>query len=69
MVKDAVKVKIYNIDKEEFTAKIIGTDPKTDLALLKINVKNVPYHRTWAIPAPRKWASGCWPSATPSART
>ena len=43
VVKDAIKVKIYNLDKEEFTAKIIGTDPKTDLALLKINDKNVPY--------------------------
>jgi serine protease Do len=43
VVKDAVKVKILNIDKEEFAAKIIGTDPKTDLALLKINVKNVPF--------------------------
>jgi len=43
VVKDAVKVKILNVDKEEFTAKIIGTDPKTDLALLKINVTNVPY--------------------------
>jgi serine protease Do len=43
VVKDAVKVKIFNIDKEEFTAKIIGTDPKTDLALLKINAKNVPF--------------------------
>ncbi len=43
VVKDAVRVKIFNVDKEEFTAKIIGTDPKTDLALLKINVKNVPF--------------------------
>jgi serine protease Do len=43
VVKDAVKVKVLNIDKDEFTARIIGTDPKTDLALLKINVKNVPY--------------------------
>jgi serine protease Do len=43
VVKDAVKVRVYNIDNEEFTAKIIGTDPKTDLALLKINDKNVPY--------------------------
>jgi serine protease Do len=43
VVRDAVKVKIFNIDKQEFTAKIIGTDPKTDLALLKINAKNVPY--------------------------
>ncbi|MCX6557538.1 MAG: Do family serine endopeptidase [Candidatus Aminicenantes bacterium] len=43
VVKDAVKVKIMTIDKDEYTARIIGTDPKTDLALLKINVKNVPY--------------------------
>ncbi|HUU04454.1 MAG TPA: Do family serine endopeptidase [Patescibacteria group bacterium] len=43
VVKDAVKVKIFNIDNEEFTAKIIGTDPKTDLALLKISSKNVPF--------------------------
>jgi serine protease Do len=43
VVRDAIKVKVFNIDKEEFTAKIIGTDPKTDLALLKINDKNVPY--------------------------
>jgi len=43
VVKDAVKVKIFNIDKEEFTAKIIGTDPKTDLALLKVNAKDATY--------------------------
>jgi serine protease Do len=43
VVKDAVKVKVYNIDKTEFTAKIIGTDPKTDLALLKVNAKDVPF--------------------------
>jgi serine protease Do len=43
VVKDAVKVKVYNIDQEEFTAKIIGTDPKTDLALLKVNIKNAPF--------------------------
>ncbi|HSQ34833.1 MAG TPA: Do family serine endopeptidase [Candidatus Binatia bacterium] len=43
VVKDAVKVKILTVDKEEFTARIIGTDPKTDLALLKINAKSVPF--------------------------
>ena len=43
VVKDAVKVKIFNLDNEEFTAKIVGTDPKTDLALLKISTKNVPF--------------------------
>jgi len=36
-------VKIFNLDNEEFTAKIIGTDPKTDLALLKISTKSVPF--------------------------
>ncbi len=43
VVQDAVKVKIYDIDKKEFTAKIIGTDPKTDLALLKVNAQDVPF--------------------------
>ena len=43
VVKDAVKVKIFDIDKKEYTAKIIGTDPKTDLALLKVNAQNVPF--------------------------
>ena len=43
VVQDAVKVKIFDIDKKEFTAKIIGTDPKTDLALLKVNAQNVPF--------------------------
>jgi serine protease Do len=43
VVADAVTVRVYNIDKEEFKAKVVGTDPKTDLALLKVNVKNVPF--------------------------
>ena len=29
-------------DKKEYSAKLIGTDPTTDLALLKINGKNLP---------------------------
>jgi serine protease Do len=43
VVRDAVKVKIYDIDKNEYTAKIIGTDPKTDLALLKVSAKDGPF--------------------------
>ncbi|MCU0276956.1 MAG: Do family serine endopeptidase [Acidobacteria bacterium] len=43
VVQDAVKVKIFDIDKKEYTAKIIGTDPKTDLALLKVSAQNVPF--------------------------
>jgi serine protease Do len=43
VVKNAVKVKIVTLDKNEYTAKIIGTDPKTDLALLKVNAKDLPF--------------------------
>lgn len=39
--EDAVKVKLYN--GEVYTAKIIGTDVRTDLALLKIDANNLPY--------------------------
>ena len=43
VVKKAVKVRIITFDKKEYKAKIIGTDPKTDLALLKITAKNLPF--------------------------
>jgi len=43
VVKDSVKVKIKTIDDKEYTAKIIGTDPKTDIALLKVNAENLPF--------------------------
>jgi serine protease Do len=44
VVSDAVKVEILNGDKT-YTAKVIGTDPKTDLALLKIKGENLPFIR------------------------
>jgi len=40
VVKDAIKITITDIDKNEYTAKKVGTDPKSDLALLKIKGKN-----------------------------
>ncbi len=43
VVKDALKVIIHTIDGREHIAKIIGTDSKTDLALLKIKGKDHPY--------------------------
>lgn len=43
VVENAIKIKITDIDKKEFIAKKIGSDPKTDLALLKIEGKNFPY--------------------------
>lgn len=42
VVEDASSVKVTLDNKRTYTAKVIGTDPKTDLALIKIDVKNLP---------------------------
>lgn len=43
VVEDAAKVTITLNDKREYDGEIIGTDPASDLALLKIKEKNLPY--------------------------
>ncbi len=44
VVKDATEVKLHFQNGEDYDAKVIGTDPKTDLALLKIKSdKSFPY--------------------------
>ncbi len=43
VVDEAKKVKVKLTDGREFDAEIKGTDKKSDLALLKIKVKNLPY--------------------------
>jgi serine protease Do len=44
VVGDAAKVQVILQDKTKYTAKIIGRDPKTDLAVLKIKAdKPLPY--------------------------
>ncbi|HLP46805.1 MAG TPA: Do family serine endopeptidase [Candidatus Kapabacteria bacterium] len=43
VVANALKISITTIDDKEYKAKVIGTDPKTDLALLKIKADNLPY--------------------------
>src|SRR5947209_1395367 len=37
---DKVTVKLY--DKREFTAKVVGTDPNTDVAVIKIDARGLP---------------------------
>jgi serine protease Do len=39
---DEIKVAIADNDKKEFTAKVIGTDPQTDVAVLKIEATGLP---------------------------
>lgn len=43
VVENADKVEVTLNDNRSFTAKVIGTDPSTDLALLKIDEKNLPF--------------------------
>lgn len=42
VIDKAVEIKVTLNDKREFTAKMIGVDPTTDMALLKINARNLP---------------------------
>src|SRR5213083_2083677 len=37
---DKVTVRLY--DKREFTAKVVGTDPNTDVAVIRIDARNLP---------------------------
>ncbi len=41
VIKDADQVKVILHDDQEYDAKIIGTDPETDLALIKIDAKGL----------------------------
>lgn len=42
VVDDADEVTVHLTDKREFKAKVLGTDPKTDIAVIKIEGKDLP---------------------------
>ncbi len=42
VIKDADEIKVVLYDKREFKGKVIGTDPKTDLAVIKIEAEKLP---------------------------
>ena len=42
VVKDATEVVVKLTDRREFIAKVLGADPQTDVAVLKIDAKNLP---------------------------
>jgi serine protease Do len=42
VVDGASEVTVKLTDRREFTAKVIGADPRTDIALIKIDAKNLP---------------------------
>ena len=45
VVDGASELTVTLPDKREFKAKIVGTDPKTDLAVIKIDASNLPHVR------------------------
>lgn len=45
VVKDAAKLTVTLKDGRQFTAKLIGRDPRTDLAVIKIDTNNLPFAR------------------------
>lgn len=42
VIDGATDIKVQLSDKREFTAKLVGTDPRTDIAVLKIDAANLP---------------------------
>lgn len=42
VVDNASQITVTLSDKREFTAKLVGADPKTDLAVIKIEAENLP---------------------------
>jgi len=45
VVKDADDIRVRLSDKREFKGKVIGTDPKSDVAVVKIDAHDLPYLR------------------------
>lgn len=43
VIEDAENIKVVLNDKKEYDARLVGTDPTTDVALLKIDAKDLPF--------------------------
>jgi len=43
VIDEASEIKVTLSNKKTYTAKLVGTDPSSDLAMLKIEEKNLPY--------------------------
>ncbi len=43
IVENAIDIVVTALNGEEYKAKVVGTDPRTDLALLKVEAKGLPF--------------------------
>ena len=57
VVKDADEIIVKLTDRRELTAKLIGSDARTDIALLKVDAKDLP---SVAIGSPEQLQVGEW---------
>jgi serine protease Do len=57
VVKGAKEVTVKLTDRREYQAKVLGADPRTDIAVLKIDAKNLPVVK---IGSPANLQSGEW---------
>jgi serine protease Do len=57
VVENADEVTVKTTDRREYTAKVVGVDPQTDVAVLKIDAKNLP---TVKLGDPEKLRPGEW---------
>ena len=57
VVQDATEVTVKLTDRREFKAKVLGSDPRTDVAVIKIDAKNLP---TVSIGSTRNLRVGEW---------
>lgn len=56
IVEDAVSVKIFFDDKTEVPAVVHGSDPRTDLAVLKVNLSDIPVEKRNKV-LPVRWGA------------
>ncbi|HKB53008.1 MAG TPA: Do family serine endopeptidase, partial [Ramlibacter sp.] len=59
VVKDANEVTVKLTDRREYRAKVLGSDPKTDIAVIKINARNLPVVKIGDVKAlrPGQWVA------------
>ena len=67
VIGEADEITVVLHDDTRLKAKVVGRDPKTDLAVLKVEPRSPLVARSSAIRTKRGSATGWSPSATPSA--